>query len=145
IIKLFYLRSSRYTINHILDDNVEKDEIKNIFTEYGMTYKKEGESYQNIDIPIYPIQVLSQENQVILKTLNDLHTNSGEWVTFMNLLKNMGEDEKDKKIKMKYSHHIKKLKQQILMEEKVHGRQKSYRLTEAGKVLGLIYSYFQLN
>ena len=59
-------------------------------------------------------------------------------------LKKIGEDEHDKTIKMKYGHHIKKLKQQILLEEKVHGRQKSYRLTEAGKILGLIFSYFEL-
>ncbi len=145
IIKLFYLRSSRYTINHLLDDDLDKEEIKNIFTELGMTYKKEGETYHNIDIPVYPIQILSNENQVILKTLNELIGEKDDWVTFMSLLSKMGEEEKDKTTKMRYSHHIKKLKQQILLEEKVHGRQKSYKLTEAGKILGLIYSYFHLD
>ena len=86
-IQLFYLRSSRYTINHLLDESYEKDEIKKLFIDYGMTYKQEGEEYKNVDIPLYPIQLISKENQVILKTLKAMTTTDDTWISLMNLLR----------------------------------------------------------
>ena len=69
--------------------------------------------------------------------------NRNDRVSLMNLMKKLNMDEYDKKLKMKIGHHIKKLKNGNLIIEKTHGKQKNYTLTEAGDILGLIFSYFK--
>ena len=63
-------------------------------------------------------------------------------VRFIDLLKEMGKDPYDKKVKMRYGHHIKALKARNLVIDKVHGREKKFSLTQEGRILALILSYF---
>lgn len=142
IIKLFYINASKYTINELLS-NKKKEEIKNRYIEFGMTYKEDDKSYKDIEVPLFPIETFHPIKKIILKTLRKLiiESNTNE-IKYMKLLEELGEESKDKTIKMKYGHHIQVLKAKHLLTEKVHGRERKYALTQTGQILALIFSYF---
>jgi len=143
LVKLFYIDASHYTVNDLFNPEIKKKEIREKFEKYGITYKENEESYRNIDVPVYPTEVLTEQKKDILKALRKLtHGDVGEMITFMNLLKELGQDPYDKTIKMKYGHHIRALKARNFMIEKTHGRQKKFGLTHEGQILGLILTYF---
>ncbi len=143
LVKLFYIDASHYTVNDLFSPDIGKNEIKEKYEKYGITYKKNKESYKNVDVPVYPTEVLTEQKKDILKTLRKMtNGDKGEMITFMNLLRELGHDAYDKTIKMKYGHHIKALKARNFINEKTHGRQKKFSLTHEGQILGLILTYF---
>jgi len=142
-IKLFYIDASNYTVNDLFNPKMTKEEIKNNFEEKGITYKYDVSSYKSVDVPSYPFEILSDPKKNFLKALKKLtDENSDKMVKFMNILRELKEDPYDKTVKMRYSHHIKKLRKRNLLVEKSHGRERKYALTQEGRILGLILSYF---
>lgn len=108
-----------------------------------MTYKKDEESYKNVDVPLYPTEILSDHKKLILKTLRKLTKDErGKKITLMNLLRELKEDPHEKTTKMRYGHHIKTLKAKNLVVVESHGKERRYQLTHEGQILGLILSYF---
>lgn len=142
-IRLFYIDASNYTVNDLFNSNMTKEDIKNKFEKKGLTYKEDKESYKPVDVPSYPFEILSEPKKNFLKALKVLSDkNSNKMVKFMNILRELKEDPYDKTVKMRYSHHIKKLKERNLLIEESQGRERRYMLTHEGKILGLILSYF---
>lgn len=143
-VRLFYIDASHYIIDDLFDPAISKDEIMKKYEEYGMTIKKNKDSYKNVDVPLYPTEILSEPKEQILQALHILTKDDRKKVvTFMDLLRQLGEDPFDKKVKMKYGHHISALRSKNLINEvSRHGRQKRYQLTHEGHILGLILSYF---
>jgi len=143
LVKLFYIDASHYTVNDLFNPEIEKKEIREKYENYGITYRENDESYTNIDVPVYPTEVLTDIKKKILKALRMLTMgNKNKMITFMNLLRELDQDPHDKTIKMKYGHHIKALKARNFINEKIHGKQKKFGLTPEGQILGLILTYF---
>lgn len=144
IIHLFYLDARHYTINLLLEKDVEKDEITKKFQNFGISYKKDEDSYKNINVPSYTMEILKGYKKSVLITLKKIIDSTGkEKVTFMNLLSELGEKTYDKKIKVRYGHHISYLKKHNWVYEKIHGTQKQYGLTQEGRILSIIHSYLK--
>ena len=143
-VRLFYIDASNYTtVNELFNPKKTRKQIKEKFEQCGITYKKSEESYRNIDVPLYPTAILAEQKKDVLKALKRLiKANGKKMVRFIDLLKELGKDPYDKTIKMRYGHHIKALKARNLVTEKVHGREKKYSLTQEGRILALILSYF---
>lgn len=60
-------------------------------------------------------------------------------VSFKNLLKELGEDVNDKKIKVRYGHHLSYLeKRNWIYDKPLYGREKQFGLTPEGRILGII-------
>ncbi len=144
-VKLFYIRALDFTIADILNDELKKEDIKNKFINSGVTYERDRNSYQNIDLPTYPTQILSDTAKSILITLKQLGSKKNEgWVKFMDVIKEFNEDATNKSVKMKYSHHFKPLVKKNLLDERFgSGRKKEYKLTKEGNILGIIFNYFK--
>lgn len=143
IVHLFYIDASHYTVNDLFNPEISKEEVAERYKEYGITYKKNAESYKNVDVPVYPTEILSDTKKDILKAIHQLtKDNRNSMITFMNLLRELEEDEYNKTIKMRYSHHIKKLKARNLIIDESHGQQRKFGLTHEGHILGLILQYF---
>jgi len=143
IIKLFYLDARHYTVNLLLED-MDKQSITEKFQNYGLSYKKDEDSYKSIDVPTYTMEILKNYKRniiIVLKKLIDL--TKKETVSFMNLLEELGEKKNDKKIKVRYGHHISYLKKRNWLFEKSPGRQNFYGLTPEGRILSIIYTYLK--
>ena len=143
-IRLFYIDASDYIIiNSLFNSEKKKEDIISDFIKYGMTMKKNERSYRNVDVPLYPAQILSDpKKQVLINLFNLEKNNSYKKTKYKRLLKELKEDPDDKSIKMKYSHHIKNLKKRNLVREDIHGREKLFYLTQEGRILGLILDCF---
>jgi len=142
-IKLFYIDASDYIIDSLFNPEKKREDIVSDFIKYGMTMKKNKRSYRNIDVPLYPAQILSDpKKQVLINLFNLEKNNLSKKTKYKRLLKEMKEDPDDKSIKMKYSHHIKNLKKQNLVREDIHGREKLFYLTQEGRILSLILDIF---
>ena len=142
-VRLFYIDASNYTVDELFDPSIPKEKIRERYEHFGMTYKKDEESYKNVDVPLYPTEILSEHKKQILKTLRKLTRDERDKkITLMNLLRELKEDPLDKTIKMRYGHHIKALKAKNLVVVESHGKERRYQLTHEGHILGLILSYF---
>ena len=143
IVKLFYLDASHYTDNDLFKPNLKKEDIKKKFEEKGITYRLDSTSYKSVEVPSYPFEEIENTKKNILKSLKAMcDKRQIKEVRFMELLKDLNKDPYDKTVKMRFGHHIKKLKARNLIIEKTQGRQKKYSLTNQGRLLGLILSYF---
>ena len=145
IIHLFYLDARHYTINLLLEEGTKKEDITKKFQDKGISYEKNEESYKNINVPTYTMKILKDIKKniiIILKRIID--GDKVEMVSFKNLLKELGEDIYDKKIKVRYGHHLSHLeKWNWIYEKPLHGRQKQFGLTPEGRILGIIHSYLK--
>ncbi len=143
IINLFYLDARHYTINLLLED-IDKETITKKFQDFGISYKKDENSYKSIAVPTYSMVALKDYKRKIITTLKKMIDITGqETVSFMNLLRELGEKENDKKIKVRYGHHIAFLKKRNWVFEKNKGRENYYGLTPEGRILSIIHIYLK--
>ena len=143
IINLFYVDARHYTINLLLED-IDLAEIKDKFINLGISYKKDEDSYKSINVPSYTMEILKDHKKIILVVLKQMIDSTGEeLVSFMNLLSEVGEDKYDKKIKIRYGHHINYLKTRNWVYEKLEGREKKYGLTPEGRIFAIIHMYLK--
>lgn len=145
-IKIFYLSASDYIINDLIYEDIKSiPEFIAKFNKKGMTYKKNENSYEIVQVPSYPIDLnlLKENKKKILKGIRELsETSKNEWVSLMKILGHIQkEDPHDKKIKMRYHNHFNYLKQRGFLDEKIPIKEKYYKLTKQGEILALILTY----
>lgn len=144
IIHLFYLDARHYTINLLLDEGVSKADIAEKYQKEGISYRETNESYKSINVPSYTMDVLKGPKKEVLTALKKMiDSSSKKMVTFINLLQELGKEAYDKKIKVRYGHHISYLKKHNWVYEKKHGTQKKYGLTEEGRILSIIHTHLK--
>ena len=145
IINLFYLDARYYTVNLLLEEGTKKEDIAEKFQDKGISYEEDEESYKNINVPSYTTEILKDIKKDVIVTLKRvIDSNKGEMVSFKNLLKELGEDPDNKKIKVRYGHHLSYLeKRNWIYEKPLYGRQKQFGLTPEGRILSIIYAYLK--
>lgn len=144
IVHLFYLDARHYTANLLLNDSMTKKEIAQKFKDYGITYKESEKSYKGIAVPSYTTDALKDLKKDVIVTLKKMIDATGqEMVTFINLLRELGKEPSDKKIKVRYGHHISYLKSHNWVYEKKHGQQRKYGLTPEGRILSIIHTHLK--
>jgi len=143
IVHLFYIDASHYTVDDLYNPDMSKKEVLERYQTYGITYKKDDKSYKNVDVPVYPTEVLSDPKKQILKNMRKLTEEEREKkVTFKTLLVALEEDPYNKGAKMKFAHHLSNLIERKFMLDEYHGRQRRFQLTQEGQILSLILQYF---
>lgn len=145
IIHLFYLDARYYTVNLLLEETTNKEEISEKFQNKGISYEEDEESYKNVNVPTFTMKILKDIKKDIIITLKRvIGSNKEEMVSFKNLLKELGQDSTDKKIKVRYGHHLSQLeKRNWIYERPYQGRQKQFGLTPEGRIMGIIHTYLK--
>ena len=129
---------------NLLLEEIDKESITKKFRDYGISYKKDEDSYKSIDVPTYTMEILKDYKRNIIITLKKIiDTKKKDTVSFMNLLQELGEKKDDKKIKVRYGHHIAYLKKKNWVFEKSPGRQNFYGLTPEGRILSIMHTYLK--
>jgi hypothetical protein len=96
-----------------LEPRIEKEAIGEKYQNFGISYKKNVDSYKNINVPTYTMEILKCIKKQVIVILKKMIDSTGkEMVTFMKLLPELGEKKDDKKIKVCYGHHIAYLKKE---------------------------------